>query len=390
MIDTIYVAMSALNGFQRGLRIIANNTANLNTPGFKSSSLTFADMFYATEPGAGHAGQYGSGLTTLGTVLNFGQGRLQNTGNQLDLAVDGMGLFVLRDDSGQLYYSRDGQFAFDADGVLVSAVTGSKVMSRDASGVLAPVSIAGLRTNAAKATATVTFKGNLSSTVATNTVPQVTVLDRAGTSHALVVRLDAVADSPGTWDVTVLDGETTVGTGRIAFVNGRPDPARSKVEVRYEISGQDAIPLTLDFSEGLTCFDSGSVSTMAVQSQDGYAAGSLTNTSFDTTGTLVLTYSNGQTVKGSRLALARFSSLDAVGSQGGNAFEAVDEAAWETGFSGEQGFGTVRAGMVEVSNVDLAQQFSDLVIMQRGFQASSQVVSTANEMLAELFGMRGK
>jgi flagellar hook protein FlgE len=390
MIDTIYVAMSALNGFQKGLRIIANNTANLNTPGFKSSTLTFADLFYSTEQSGGHPGQYGSGLTTLGTVLNFGQGRLENTGNQLDLAVDGMGLFVLRDEAGAIYYSRDGQFTFDKDGVLVSSVTGAKVLARDASGVLVPITIAGMRTNAAKPTGTITFKGNLSSTVSTNTVQNVTVIDRAGSSHTLQVKLEAVADSPGTWNVTVLDGEKTVGTGQIVFVNGQPDPAKSKVSVSYEVAGQEAIPVTLDFSTNLTCFDSGSVSTMTMEKQDGYGAGSLTNASFDETGTLVLTYSNAQTVKGARIALARFSSLEAVGSDGGNAFQAVDAAAWDTGLSGEQGFGTIRAGMVEVSNVDLAQEFSDLVIMQRGFQASSQVVSTANEMLAELFGMRGK
>lgn len=390
MIDTIYVAMSALNGFQRGLRIIANNTANLNTPGFKSSSLTFADLYYSTEQSGGHAGQYGSGLTTLGTVLNFGQGRLENTGNQLDLAVDGMGLFVLRDQSGGIYYSRDGQFTFDTDGVLVSVVTGAAVMARDASGSLVPITIAGQRTSAAKATGTITFKGNLSSTATTNTVQNVTVIDRAGSSHALAVKLDAVAGSPGTWDVTVLDGTKTVGTGQIAFINGQPDPARSAVKASYEVVGEEPIPLTLDFSTNLTCFDSGSISTMSVDKQDGYGAGSLTNASFDEAGTLVLTYSNAQTVKGARIALARFNSLDAVNADGANAFTAIDAAAWETGLSGEQGFGTIRAGMVEVSNVDLAQQFSDLVIMQRGFQASSQVVSTANEMLAELFGMRGK
>lgn len=389
MIDTIYIAMSALLGYQRGLRVIANNTANLNTPGFKSSSLSFADMFYTTTGGAGTTGQYGSGLNTLGTILNFGQGRFQNTGNNLDLAVDGSGLFVLRSADGKTLYSRAGQFMFDADGVLVSAVTGEQVMGIDASGALVPISIANQRVNPASPTGTVTFKGNLSSTTTTNTI-NVTVIDRAGSSHTLSVKLDAVAGTPGAWDVTVTDGATTVGTGRIAFINGQPDPANSRVSLTYAVPGQDPIPLTLDFSTNVTSFDSGSISTLTMAKQDGYPPGTLTGTSFDTTGTLVLTYSNGQTVKSTRLALARFSSIDAVEQVGDNLFAATDGSAWELGRSGEGGFGTVRSGMLEISNVDLAQQFSDLVIMQRGFQASSQVVSTANEMLAELFGMRGK
>lgn len=90
------------------------------------------------------------------------------------------------------------------------------------------------------------------------------------------------------------------------------------------------------------------------------------------------------------MALGRFSSPDAVQAVGNNEFKAVDGKSWETGAAGGDAFGTVRSGMVEISNVDLSQEFSNLVIMQRGYQASSQVVSTANDMLTELFAMRGK
>ncbi len=114
-------------------------------------------------------------------------------------------------------------------------------------------------------------------------------------------------------------------------------------------------------------------------SQDGHAAGSLVRTTFDENGVLSLSYANGQTVKGPRLALARFSSSDAVASVGANEFEATIPGAWQTKPAGDGGFGSVRSGMVESSNVDLSQEFNDLIIMQRGYQASSQIISTAQK-----------
>jgi flagellar hook protein FlgE len=102
----------------------------------------------------------------------------------------------------------------------------------------------------------------------------------------------------------------------------------------------------------------------------------------------VLAYSNGQTVKGQRLAMGRFDTLDGVTAVGNNEFDATNPLAWHAGYAGEGGFGGIRPGMVELSNVDLSREFSDLVIMQRGYQASSQVITTANDMLEQLFHMK--
>ena len=111
---------------------------------------------------------------------------------------------------------------------------------------------------------------------------------------------------------------------------------------------------------------------------------------FDAAGTLVATYSNGQTAKGARVALGRFTSPDAIEELGGNLFAEAGGIPWQHGVAGETGFGSVRSGMLEMSNVDLSREFSDLVVMQRGYQAASQVISTANDMLQELFGMKHK
>jgi flagellar hook protein FlgE len=103
-----------------------------------------------------------------------------------------------------------------------------------------------------------------------------------------------------------------------------------------------------------------------------------------------MTYSNGQTVKGPKLALSRFDTTDGLEPAGANELEAVGIPGWHVGTAGSGAFGSVKAGWIEQSNVDLSQEFSNLVITQRGYQASSQVISTANDMLQELFGMKGK
>lgn len=391
MISSIYIAMSGLRGYEQGLRTISNNTANLNTPGFKGSSIEFADMFSANGGGINSGstnGQYGLGLNTLGTSINFSQGQLQNTGNNLDLAVDGQGLFTLRAADGSVRYTRDGHFKFNAEGTLISSTSGESVLALDSTGALSPISIANLNGNSAKATATVQFSGNISSAATTHTVGGVVVIDAAGTSYTLSARLDAIVGTPGSWSVTLLNGADVVGTGTIGFINGRPDPANSHVALTFKPPGQGPVPLSLDFSNNVTSSGAGTISTLSMASQDGYGPGGLTKVSFDEAGVLQLLYSNGQTVKGPRLALGRFNSQDAISSVGNNEFEVKDGRAWESGAAGELGFGSVRSGMIEISNVDLSQQFSDLVIMQRGYQACSQIVSTANDMLTELFSMK--
>ena len=397
MLDSIYIGMSGLQGYSKGLRVIANNTANINTPGFKSSTLQFGDMFYS---GGGHGGlmsgskdQAGHGLLTNGTTLNFKQGELRQTGNALDLSVDGEGLFTLKDANGGLHYTRAGQFEFNTDGILVNRADGSKVMGRADNGGLSEITISGSRTNGGKASAVVKFIGNIPSTSTSQTVSGVKVIDGAGGEHTLTLSLTNVSVAGSTdvlWKVDVLDGATNVGTGQVKFVDGKPTAGTAKIAINYTPAGLTAVPFQLDFSTDVTSFASGSLSTLAFSSQDGYSPGTLTNATFDAAGTLVLTYSNGKTSKGPKLNLGKFDSIDAVEAAGNNQFDVTDASAWRAGVGGVNGFGAIKSGMVEISNVDLSQEFSDLVIMQRGYQASSQIITTANEMLQELFSMKGK
>jgi len=391
MLDSIYVGMSGLSSYAEGLRVISNNAANLNTPGFKSSSLQFGDMFYTSAASDGSfRGQLGFGVGTFGTSLNFKQGDMQQTGNSLDLGVDGQGLFTLRDTSGDLHYSRDGQFTFNTDGVLVSKTGHATVVGVDVNGAQSTFTLNGFRSNPAKPTTKVVFNGNISSTQPTVSVGTVTVLDKTGGSHTLSLTLtNNQATRSGEWLVSIKDGSTEVGTGKLEFPGGNIDASADTITFDYTPANQPTQSVTLDFSSDVTSFASGTSSTLAQATQDGVAAGTLTGVTFDATGTVVYAYSNGQTTKGNRLQLARFDTTEAVKANGSNQFDETDAALWHTGTPGDAGFGTVKSGVVEVSNVDLSQEFSDLVIMQRGYQASSQVVSTANEMLQQLFSMTG-
>src|SRR6476660_1031496 len=125
MFDSIYVGLTGLLAFSQDLTIIGNNVANLNTPGFKSSQLQFADLFYRSQFGDNNRQDsqvrvdVGSGVGTNGTRIIFSQGELKATGNDQDVAITGNGFFVLRKD-GNIVYTRAGQFSFDADGNLIS------------------------------------------------------------------------------------------------------------------------------------------------------------------------------------------------------------------------------------------------------------------------------
>lgn len=385
MLDTINIGISGLQGFSRGLRVIANNTANINTPGFKSSSLTFSSMFESSgqlgDPGGG-------GLSTGLSALNFSQGEMRQTGNGLDMAIDGVGLFMLKDSDGAIHYTRAGEFEFNGDGVLVTRNGGAQVLGIGADGALTTIQIGAQQVSAAIGTTTMSFSGNLSSTQTPQTISGLKVIDSAGGEHQLSATFTSAGS--GSWNVEFKDGITSAGSGTIVFNNGQIDPATSKITIDYAPAGLKAAALTFDFGNNVTSFASGSLSTLAMDTQNGVAAGALTSTAFDQDGTLVMTYSNGQKVNGPKLALSRFDAPSVLQAVGENELDAPGARGWHVGTAGSGAFGAIKSGCIELSNVDLSQEFSNLVITQRGYQASSQVISTANDMLQELFSMKGK
>lgn len=398
MLDSIFIGMSGLTGYSKGLRVIGNNLTNVNTPGFKSSQLQFVDLFYQGNAGGQGGsisyrpgGQLGTGLNTLGTSLNFKAGEVQQTGNSLDLAVNGEGYFILRDGEKQRY-TKSGQFQFDKDGTLVSKTSGLQVMGFDSNGQLTSISLNGLRSNAAKATANVKFTGNISNNAAADVVLNgIKIIDPVGGEHLVKLTFkNNSATTPGNWTVTLSDSTGNIGTGTLQFNNGAVVAGSDKISFTYAPAGVSSFSFTMDFSTDVTSFAAGNTSTIAVGSQDGYASGSLNNVTFDADDKLALTYSNGQTVKGTRVALAQFMVSQDIAQLGGNEFTSTNSSSVKIGTANTQAFGSLSAGSIEGSNVDMAQEFSNLIVMQRGYQASSHVVSTANDMIQELFDMKGR
>lgn len=403
MLDAIYIGLTGLTGYSRDLTVIGNNVANLNTVGFKSSRLLFTDLFYRSQFGdAADAGaqarlDLGSGLGTAGTQRLFSQGELRQSGNDQDVAIDGNGFFVLRRD-GQTFYTRAGQFSFDADGYLVATSAKARVAGL-AGGALGDINIHGAQTSAGKATAKVGFVGTLNNNLAATapfTVGGVKVFDSAGLSHTWSIAFTNNASvTTGSWLVAVTDeNNAAVGSGEIRF-GGDGTPAAGFNSLDIALAPEGVAPSTVQLFFG----DPGAInaarslsassSDLRVDSQDGHGIGAMTKATFDAGGRLVLTYSNGQTATLDRLALASFDFLQGLRQVEGSLFVAGDEAP-TLGGAGEGAFGSVAPAQVELANVDLAQQFSDLIVTQRGYQASSQVISTANELVQQLFDIKAR
>jgi len=395
MLDAINTAVSGLDGFAKGLQVISNNVTNMNTPGFKGSNVNFEDQLASPYDGAAASSNRGGGLDAYAVTLDLSSGQTVQSSNPLAVAVSGNGLFVLQDEAGHTHYTRDGEFQFNSSGYLTVPDGKTRVMALQDDGSLAAISNNALRTNAPHPTATVSFSGNLSSTATSDTISSVPVYDASGGVHDLSLAFAPASGSSSggasnSWTVTVTDGGQTVATGTLAFTDGKPTTGQSTISFSYTPSGGKAQTVALDFSTNVTSFAAGTSSTLAVSNQDGYAAGTLTNATFDNTGTLSLTYSNGQTAKGPQLALALYTAASDLTSRGNNEFDTKNGATLQLGRAGAGAFGSIQANEYEGSNVDLSGEFSQLIIMQRGYQASSQLISTANQMLQQLFSMDGQ
>lgn len=400
MFESINTGMTAMSAFSRGLANISSNVANMNTVGFKRSVLQFRDLLYGED---GMGGVPGRGVATGQPQQVLSQGELRSTGNALDAALDGNGYFILREGS-QTRYTRDGQFEFDAAGTLVARGANAPVMVMGQGGAPAALNIAGWRSIPGSGTSVVKFTGSLSTADSDklHSINNITLFDALGGQHTVSItfadKTDPAADEGGHhWDFTLTDSQQRqLASGRLAFgADGAPAAGSDKFSFSWTPAGTPARSVTLDFGEagrfsGLTSFSVGADSTASLQSADGVSSGSLTATRFDADGTVLAQYSNGQSRSMGRLALAWFANPEHLVMAGDNLWMSVGDAEPAIGTAQNGVFGSVSGGQVEGSNVDLTEQFSELILTQRGYQASSQVISTANDMLQQLFDMRGR
>ena len=396
---SIYTGSSGLLAFSKALDLISNNVANMNTPGYKGSDLLFRDFSYsfnlASQSREGqNAFQLGTGVSSGSTSVRFLQGDFRDTGIDTDLAIDGFGFFILKEGN-KTFYTRAGQFTFNDDGVLVTQDSDAKVMGINDSGQLSEISILGLRTNPAKATSEVTFEGNLSTGSSEHTIENVELFDSLGEKQNVTVKFtNNSSTTPRSWLVEVTNEDNDViGNGEIRFqANGTPETDFNSVTFTFAPENAEAKEVTFSFGDpgefdGATSFSGGESSDLRVKTSDGFGVGILSTVEFDEQGVFTLNYTNEQSTQGSQIALAWFNDLQTL-RRGENArFIAQESQEAIIGRPNENVFGTIKAGSIELSNVDLTQEITDLIVVQRGFQTSSQVITITSELIETLIQM---
>jgi flagellar hook protein FlgE len=412
MFTSFSTALSALSADTTAIDVVGNNLANLNTPGFKTSEVCFRDL--VTESlGAGlGTTQVGFGTGTPLTVREFTQGAIQTSSGVLDAAVQGDGFFVVDDGSGNQLYTRAGNFQADKNGNLLTdtgyAVQGWTTLNSDGtvdtngpiSNIVVPVG--SLKPPAA--TANITDDLNLNSAATADsssafTTP-ITVYDSLGTSHVLT--LDFQKTGANTWSYQVeIPGEDITGgtagtpfdisgaSGTLTFGTGGTltDPANGS-PITFTIPGlsDGATDMSLTWnpydSAGagrITQF--GQPSASSASSQDGSPAAQLDHVGLATGGTIVAEYTDGTQVVVGQVALASIRNPDSLIAAGDNNFQLSSLTANPSiGTPGTGGRGTIQGGAVEASTVDIATEFTNLIVYQRAYEANAHVVTTADTL----------
>lgn len=400
MLSAIYTALSGMTAYEQGLNVIGNNVANLDTVGYKMTEPMFTSVAPDTESGAmlGSPGSQsgGDGVALNQSRVSFAEGQDQSTGNPLDAAVNGLGFFVVQDGNGGYLYTRAGQFQFDQNGNLVETSTGNNVVVSTATSSSGSFNVDSYRSYPPKATTTVELSGNLASTGQTTpyVLSNITVVDGSGGTQNLKATFTQSTSNPLQWTVQVADSSNNVlGTGSLTFnADGTPASSNTPVTVTVTPPNLPSFSVKFDFGaagsfSGVTSMGATSASQLQVLSQDGVQLGALTGTSFGSDGSITLTYSNGQTLKPAKLVLAQFDAPQQLTATNKGLYAANEGTLPTLGTPLSSNFGSILGGQVEMSNVDLSQQFTDLIVIERGYQASSEINSAANTMLQQLLTM---
>ena len=406
VMDAIYTALSGMQAYSTGLDVISNNVANLNTVGFKSSTPIFQDLVLqsasASLDGEPANSQSGAGVTAQTLTESFAQGQLSPTGAPLDAAIDGNGFFVLND-NGTTLYTRAGQFEIDKNGDVVDTTTQAQVMFSTPTTTLGPLNVNASQTDPPIATTTVTLSGNLvqnTTTPTTFATQAITVFDSSGTSESLTVHFAQNATNPLQWTAQVEDASSNVIGSQTLTFNADGTPATGSTSITATVTPASAPKFNITFNLGAagsfagvtsTAAASGTTSTVQALHVDGQALGTLTQYAFTNSGQLQITYSNSDTKTIGTLVLARFETQDQLKEVSNGAFVAANGATPTLGAPLDVGLGSIDGANLENSNVDLTTEFTDLITIERGYQAGSQMVSTAGDMMQQLLDMeRGR
>jgi flagellar hook protein FlgE len=396
MLRSLYSGISGLRAHQTMLDVTANNIANVNTTAFKASSTQFQDTLSQLTQGAGapqattggtNPAQVGLGVQVAGISTNFAQGSSQSTGRATDVMISGDGFFVTKQ-GGETLYTRAGNFDFDAQGRLVSP---SGAIVQGWNGVDGVINEGGPTGNitlplqaviSAKASATANVTGNLPSDAAPGTVVsrEFTAYDGSGTASQVSLTFTntaTVAGSPATWAVASSPVSTTTPAPVLTFTNGDLTSTANTITV-------GAVTVDLSAIKGYA-----KLNNLVATSTDGHAAGSLTSFTLGKDGTLVGLFSNGEQGSIGRIALATFTNPGGLEKAGGSEYRSTfNSGTAALGAPGSAGMGALTSGSLEMSNVDLSQEFTNLIVAQRGFQANARIITTSDEVLTELTNLK--
>ncbi|CBE68805.1 MAG: flagellar hook protein FlgE [Candidatus Methylomirabilis oxygeniifera] len=402
--STFSTAITGLKAYQTDLGVIGNNIANANTTGYKASRAQFSELLVqtiegATPPSDSTGGidpmQIGAGVI-VGGILNIQtQGAIEPTGRSSDLAIQGEGFYVLSNGESQIY-TRVGSFELDANGNLVDAGTGLKVQGIDGD-IHIP-----LGSNEAAGTTEVELVGNLNASDADDPITLTEnestletsffIIDTLGGKHQVNVTFSVPGSAnTGLWDyaVSAASNDTGVFTGasagQIQFASGGnvlsitgPGSGGGIFTFNPGNAAASAQEFSIDF-DALTGF--AALSSVSMKQQDGVPPGSLTSFTVSNDGMVNGIYSNGLVTEMDTLKLASFSNpAGLLRLANGQFAETPNSGVAQYGVAGTGGRGTIVAGALEQSNVDLGTELVNLIIAQRGYEANAQVISVANQI----------
>lgn len=396
--------LSGLRAQSQKLDVIGNNIANSGTVGFKSSTVSFADV-YATS-------RVGLGTSVAAVNQNFSMGTISSTGGQFDMAIDGgSGLFRVVDSNGNVLYTRNGEFHANKSGFLVNAqgyqLTGYEGDSTIPTPIRVPTGNIDPR-----ATQRVEVGLNLDSTepaiaaafdpldpATFNHYLPITVYDSQGNPHQLSQYF--VKTAPNTWTVQYTipaedptqPPEVLADTVELVFDEaGRldtvmPDPSELADILSVYTTGAAVEPLTIDFDYAGSTQFSGEFAYDF--DQDGFATGEYSSMSIAPNGEIVASYTNGETQTMGYLVLANFSNVQGLQPVGGNAWRETSESGQPVlGQPGTNGMSLVKGQSLEESNVDMGTELVNMIITQRAYQANAQTITTQSEILQTLLNIR--
>jgi flagellar hook protein FlgE len=407
MTRSLFSAVSGLTNHQTWLDVIGNNIANSNTPGFKASAVVFQDILSQTlsagvTPSDNLGGinpiQVGLGVTVGSVTPNFLQGSIQTTNRNTDIAIQGDGFFIVANGS-NLYYTRAGAFTIDANGNLVEQATGFKVQ-----GVDGDIQINLGEQGPAAATTLAQLKGNLdySAPDGTEFVMTATVQDSVGAPHTLTVTFTKnFAATAGQWDWEVTSSDPAIatintGTGSLVFDENGAIASGDSQDISLDYAAGTAVStpqtITLDFGSTLNSTPMtglASPSTAALARQDGLASGTLQSFAVGSDGTITGFFSNGTTQQLAQIQLASFNNPSGLLQVGQNHYQqSAASGVPNSGSPGVAGRGILTPGSLEASNVDLAKEFTNMILAQTGFQANARTIQASDQLLQELVNLR--